>query len=494
MLPQSNPTMDNALQSPLSVATELVVSKLLQQFPEQVFEEHHPRYSALQNSYWSGYQKPLKPRCFFQPHCAEELSRAVALCARGRCLFGVKSGGHGHFAGQSSIKGGIQIDLVKLKTLLIKRSEGTVLVGTGNTWGSVYERLQKEGLIVVGGRAANVGVGGYLVGGGISFYAARHGWGIDNVRSFEIVLADGRVVTASSESEPNLYRALRGGGSNFGIITAFELEAYPYNGMWGGRTILDSIHDRQAIAAYTGFVKMQEADPKGPNGHTIFIATYDEGPLRLLQYMVYTEPESDLHIFDELRKVPAIESSLGLTDYTALAQNIAGLQDGVGHRASISTLTFKLDQDLLNFAYDVFVTEATPKSQYINATMEFHAIPRTSSPAGNMFGLERADGPLVVFLLIFVASDARHDDEVTQTQKTILGHIEKEAKRRHLYHPFLFANYSAEWQNVFGSYGDANRKFLTEVANEYDPDRVFQCLQPGSFKISNPGSGRQAKV
>lgn len=89
----------------------------------------------------------------------------MALCARGRCLFGVKSGGHGHFAGQSSIEGGIQIDLVKLKTLRIKRSEGTVLVGAGNTWGSIYEKLQQEGLIVLGGRAANVGVGGYLVGG-----------------------------------------------------------------------------------------------------------------------------------------------------------------------------------------------------------------------------------------------------------------------------------------------------------------------------------------
>ncbi|KAH7308921.1 hypothetical protein B0I35DRAFT_453531 [Stachybotrys elegans] len=481
MPPQSTPTLDNALQSPVSVATERVVSELLKQFPEQVFEEHHPGYRALQNSYWSGYQRPLKPRCFFQPHCAEELGRAVALCAKAQCLFAVKSGGHGHFAGQSSIEGGIQIDLIKLKMLLIKRSEGTVLVGAGNTWGSVYERLQKEGLMVVGGRSANVGVGGYLVGGGISFYAARHGWGIDNVRSFEIVLANGRVVTASSESEPNLYRALRGGGSNFGIITAFELEAYPYNGMWGGRTMLDSIHARQAIAAYAGFVKMQEVDPKG---HTIFIATYDEGPLRLLQYMAYTEPQPDLPIFEDLRKVPAIESSLGLTDYTTLAQNIAGLQDGVGHRATVSTLTLKLDEDLFNFAYDVFVTEAGPRSKYINATMEFHAIPRTSSPAGNMFGIERADGPFVAFLLIFVTTDPRHDNEVTETQKEILGRIEKEAKKRHLYHPFLFANYSAQWQEVFGSYGDANRRFLSEVANVYDPDRVFQCLQSGSFKIS----------
>ncbi|KAH8898673.1 FAD-binding domain-containing protein [Thozetella sp. PMI_491] len=489
MLSQSTPTLDNASHPHVSPAAKRVVSELLKKFPEQVFEQDHPRYKALQNSYWSGYQKALRPHCFFQPHSAEELGQVVAQCAIEQCFFGVKSGGHGHFAGQSSIEGGIQLDLVKLKTFQIKRSECTVLVGPGNTWGSVYERLQKEGLMVVGGRSANVGVGGYLVGGGISFYAAQHGWGIDNVRSFEIVLADGRVVTASSDSEPRLYRALRGGGSNFGIITAFELEAYTYNGMWGGRTMIDSIHARQAIAAYAGFVKKQEADPKG---HTIFIATYDEGPLRLLQYMVYTEPQSDLPMFDELRKVPTIESSLGLTDYTELAQNIAGLQDGVGYRAAIATLTLKLDEDLFNFAYDVFVQEAGPKSKYINATMEFHAIPRTSNPAGNRFGLEGADGPLVAFLLIFVTSDSRHDDEVTQTQKTILARVEKEAKKRCMYHPFLFANYAAQWQDVFGSYGDHNRKFLTEVANVYDPERTFQRLQPGSFKISTLTRARQS--
>jgi FAD/FMN-containing dehydrogenase len=327
--------------------------------------------------------------------------------------------------------------------------------------------------------------------GGISFYAARHGWGIDNVRSFEIVLADGRIVTASATSEPSLYRALRGGGSNFGIITAFELEARPYKGMWGGRTVIDNKYSKQALAAYVDFVGKQGAHP---DGHTIFIATYDEGPLRLLQYMVYTEPKSDLPIFDELRKVPTIESSLGLTDYTDLAQNIAGLQDGSGFRAAVATVTLKLDEEMFNFAYEVFVEVAGPKSDIINATMEFHAIPQTTNPAGNRFGLEGADGPLVSFLLIFVAEDARHDPEVTQTMKTIIARVEEEAKKRGLYHPFIFANYAAEWQAVIPSYGDANRRFLTDVANVYDPEQTFQTLQSGSFKIKGLDNARQLKM
>jgi FAD/FMN-containing dehydrogenase len=130
-----------------------------------VFEEKDSAYESLQTSYWSGNQRTLKPRIFFQPHSPTDVARAVDLCAKAHCPFGVKSGGHGHFAGQSCLDGGIQLDLVKLNTISIDKSAGTVLVGPGNTWGDVYRRLQPEGLMVVGGRSAGVGVGGFLIGG-----------------------------------------------------------------------------------------------------------------------------------------------------------------------------------------------------------------------------------------------------------------------------------------------------------------------------------------
>lgn len=319
--------------------------------------------------------------------------------------------------------------------------------------------------------------------GGISFYAARRGWAVNHVRSFEIVLGNGNVVTASPDSEPSLFRALRGGGSNFGIITAFELETYPYSGMWGGRTLVESMHARQAISAYATFVQNLETDP---NGHTIIIFTYDEGPLQLLQYMVYTEPVEDLPAFDDLRKVPTVQSSLGLTDYSTLAANIAELQHGHGDRAAVATLTFRLDKELLEFAFNIFTQEASPISQYIRGTMEFHALPRTLSPAGNMFGLDKIEGPLISFLLIFSTKLERYNAEVIATQQRIIERVKEEAEKRGLYHNFLFANYSGEWQDVIGSYGDANVKFLSEVGKAYDSEQVFQHLHLGSFKMSAP--------
>ncbi|KAK4898462.1 hypothetical protein LTR27_004059 [Elasticomyces elasticus] len=458
--------------------------ELRRQFPKQVFEEIDAAYESLRDSYWFGNQKTVKPRCFFQPTSADELARGVAICAKAKCAFGVKSGGHGHFAGQSCVEAGVQFDLAKLDTISIQRSTGTVLVGTGCRWGAVYEKLQPEGLMAIGGRAASVGVGGFLLGGGLSFYAARRGWAINHVRSFEVVLANGIVVTASRSSEPDLFRALRGGGSNFGIVTTFELELYPYTGMWGGRTLIEGIHDRQAIDAYATFVGNLKSEPLG---HTIIIFNYDEGPLHMHQYIVHTEPVGDLPAFDCLRQVPTIESTLGTTDYSDLAGNIADLQEWADSRVGCATLTFKLDKALCHFAYDVFIEEIAPVSGYIKGTMELHALPRNLSPADNVFGLEQTEEQLISFLLLFTYTSEIHDEEVIITQQRIIARVRKEAEKRKLFHPFLFPNYSAQWQDVIGSFGEANVKFLQNVSKKYDPEQIFQQLQTGSFKVSEHG-------
>jgi hypothetical protein len=318
----------------------------------------------------------------------------------------------------------------------------------------------------------------------LSFYAARRGWAINHVRSFEVVLANGTVVTASRNNEPDLFRALRGGGSNFGIVTTFELELYPYSGIWGGRTLIEAVHDRQAINAYAKFVGNLDREPMG---HTIIIFNYEKRQLHMHQYIVHTEPVESLPAFDNLRKVPAIESDLALTDYSNLAGNIADLQEWKDTRVGCATLTLKLDIALLDFAYDVFVEEIAPVSDHITGTMEFHALPRTLSPVDNVFGLEQSDGPLVSYLLLFTTDSDIYDEEVIILQQRIIARVREQAQKRGLFHPFLFPNYSAQWQDVIGSFGEANVKFLQGVSRKYDPEQLFQTSQTGSFKVSESG-------
>jgi len=130
----------------------------------------------------------------------------------------------------------VTIDLVKLDHVEVIDDE-TARVGPGNRWGPVYKTLESAGKMVLGGRVSEVGVGGFLLGGGIAFTSRQHGWAMDSIRSYEIVLANGTIVNADQQSHPDLYWALRGGGSNFGVVTDFTLETYPRTDVWGGQNI-----------------------------------------------------------------------------------------------------------------------------------------------------------------------------------------------------------------------------------------------------------------
>ncbi len=92
------------------------------------------------------------------------------------CPFVVRAGGHTPFAGGNSIENGVTIDLRNLNQVTIAADKQSVAIGPGNKWGQVYSKLDAAGLRVVGGRDKNVGVGGLMVGGGVSYFSGRYGY------------------------------------------------------------------------------------------------------------------------------------------------------------------------------------------------------------------------------------------------------------------------------------------------------------------------------
>lgn len=165
------------------------------------------------------------------------MSTLVLLSRLTNCPFAVKGGGHAAFGGASSIEGGVTVTMENFKQVSVSSDKKTVDVGPGNRWVDVYTALEPYGVGVAGGRMAPVGVPGLVLGGGINFFANKIGWACDNVASFEVVTASGIVVTASPTSFSDLYWALRGGGSNFGIVTNFKLDSFALGKMWGGQRI-----------------------------------------------------------------------------------------------------------------------------------------------------------------------------------------------------------------------------------------------------------------
>jgi FAD/FMN-containing dehydrogenase len=103
-----------------------------------------------------------------------------------QCQFAIKSGGHGMFTGASNIDQGVTIDLLNMNQVSVNDDKTQASIGAGARWYDVYSVLQPMGISVVGGRVADIGVGGLTLGGGISFFSGRYGWACDNVNNYEV--------------------------------------------------------------------------------------------------------------------------------------------------------------------------------------------------------------------------------------------------------------------------------------------------------------------
>jgi hypothetical protein len=149
----------------------------------------------------------------------------------------VRSGGHSA-QGYSSCDDGLMIDLSQMKGISIDPESGTCRAEPGLTWGEFDAATQEHGLAVTGGRFSTTGISGLILGSGSGWLERKCGLTADNMISAELVLADGSVVRASEDENPELFWGLRGGGGNFGIVTEFELQLHEvgpviYGGLLG---------------------------------------------------------------------------------------------------------------------------------------------------------------------------------------------------------------------------------------------------------------------
>jgi FAD/FMN-containing dehydrogenase len=152
---------------------------------------------------------------------AADVAAAVRFARQKHLAVAVRGGGH-NVAGTAVCDGGLVIDLSPMKRISIDPLKRTGTAEAGLLWGEFDRVCQRYGLATTAGIVTHTGIAGLTVGGGIGHLMRQHGLTCDNVRSMEIVTADGEVMQASPSAEPDLFWAVRGGGGNFGIVTSFE--------------------------------------------------------------------------------------------------------------------------------------------------------------------------------------------------------------------------------------------------------------------------------
>ncbi|MDT8449369.1 MAG: FAD-binding oxidoreductase [Wenzhouxiangellaceae bacterium] len=165
----------------------------------------------------------------------------------------VRGGGH-NGPGLGSCDDGLLVDLSCMKGVHVNPATRTVRAQPGCTQGDVDHATHAFGLAVPAGIVSTTGIAGLTLGGGHGYLTRRHGLTIDNLLEVEMVLVDGRIVTANSEINDDLFWAVRGGGGNFGIVTSFLYRAHPVHTVYAGPIFWDIEHAGQIMAWYREFL------------------------------------------------------------------------------------------------------------------------------------------------------------------------------------------------------------------------------------------------
>ncbi len=177
-------------------------------------------------------------------------------------VLAVRGGGH-HGAGLSICDDGLVIDLSLMKGVRVDPEARTALVMGGSTWADVDHATSAFGLVTPSGIISSTGVGGLTLGGGLGHHTRRFGLAIDNLLAADIVLADGSFVTATATNHPDLFWAIRGGGGNFGVVTAFLFNLNPLPNLYAGPMFWDVSLAGEVLRWYRDFLPAQSDEVGG---------------------------------------------------------------------------------------------------------------------------------------------------------------------------------------------------------------------------------------
>ncbi|EME84612.1 uncharacterized protein MYCFIDRAFT_117579, partial [Pseudocercospora fijiensis CIRAD86] len=465
-------------------------------------------YNSSTQSYWSGRARENRPACVLQPTSADDVSSIVSTISRfnaldahatAACQFAVRSGGHTPWQGAANIENGVTVDLTQLNNVKLSEDHSIASVGAGATWGAVYRTLDEHRLSVTGGRVSSVGVGGLTLGGGISFFSPRYGFVCDGIESYEVVTASGAIEIVSASQKPDLFRALKGGSNNFGVVTEFRLRTFPVDDFWGGLAYYDFSAADEHLVEFTKLAGSDDYDEYAAvilsyswvtGQREIVVSSYTKTPaLKETPSFLHSLANIQAPLVDTTRVAPLWSFTDELTEQRSPKE-----EDGVtgtGSRSMFVTLSYKND---LNFGRKFLeMLNATSESLLlaipdIVCSASFQPIPRiitskAETTGGNVLGYRPEDGNIVNVLSSVTWGSSIHDDRVETAFQKLYMEGKNLAKEMGVWQRSIYLNYADKWQDPIGGYGEDEVEFLRNVSKKYDPKGLFQKALPGGFKL-----------
>ncbi|KAH7319944.1 FAD binding domain-containing protein [Stachybotrys elegans] len=462
-----------AIGTVAAAATEDCVSQCclsMAKVPELKGKVYLPDSTAYENrldSYWS-LSAALSPWCMVQPSTAKHVSVIIKTLVAGECPFGIRGGGHGAHKLSNAVDKGVTIDFGNMNSTTWDPDTRLVSIQPGGHWQTVYDELAPYGVAVAGGRAGTVGTGGFVSGGGNSFYSASHGMACDTVANFEVVLADGSIVNANASSNSDLFEALKGTSGNLGLITRFDMYPIEY---------ADPVSSSIIYWAYLPALI----------GGTILNAAIENT-------MATVQPPA----FDVYYAVDGIYSDTTVVDTLSNVANQLGSGQPPGFRNMWFAASFKNDARPMNYAVEKFeelnaaLEEVAPSSETgLNTLCMFQPITKSIAEkgvqnGGNVMGLDAytEDGNGIMFLLTLALTGTEaHEEAALPLMAAFIDDLDAYSDSLGLKWDWKYLNYAHSSQDVIASFGEEAVAKIKAASAKYDPNGVFQKLRGSGFKI-----------
>jgi len=254
----------------------------------------------------------------------------------------VRGGGHS-VIGKSVCDGGMVIDLSQMKGIRVDPVTCTARAEAGLTLGEFVRQTQPFGLVTTTGTVAGTGLSGLTLGGGLGWFMGKYGLTIDNLLSVDIVTADGRVLRASATEHPDLFWGVRGGGGNFGIVTAFEFQLHPVGPVLAGKVVYPLSRAREVLRFYREYTS---SVPDELTAYASLLTTPDGLPAIAINLCYCGPLEEGERAVSPVRKfgVPLVDLIRPKAYLKVVTSADAGAPDGRNYYEKASTLKHLSDE------------------------------------------------------------------------------------------------------------------------------------------------------